>query len=146
MKNTKAEANRWKVYATSLSCLGIDITPKDSVPDNVACVDTATTILRLAGIDIPYMTYTPNMFRYMDEQKTKFKRVTTFEPGNIIISPTGFGNGKLSNGHVGIIGFDEEIMSNDSSSGLFVQNYTVKKWAEFYRGKGGFPIYVFKPL
>jgi len=78
-------------------------------------------------------------------KSSRFKATLDLAVGNVIISPTGSGNGKIR-GHVGIIGENGKIMSNSSANGLWEENFTVKKWVDLYRGVGGLRIFVFEPV
>ena len=73
-----------------------------------------------------------------------FIKIDRPEEGDIIISPTGFGNGNLPNGHVGIVSKDGMVMSNDSATGVFTENYTMDTWKARYRDIGGYPVYYFR--
>lgn len=66
--------------------------------------------------------------------------------GEIVISPTGYGNGNLKNGHVGIYLGNQMIGSNDSNDGKFKRNYSLKSWKERYVIVGGFPMEFYKIL
>jgi len=86
----------------------------------------------------------------MIERVDKFIRVTDPEPGNIIISPTGFSSlrdkSPIKHGHVGIFGKDLKIMSNSSATGKFEENYTLDTWIQRFRKEGLYPIYYFKRI
>ena len=64
------------------------------------------------------------------------------EKGAIIISATGTGNGTLPHGHVGVCGI-HGIMSNDSATGQWEQNYSYIGWESHFGKVGGFPIRFF---
>ena len=66
-------------------------------------------------------------------------------PGDLVLSPSGYGNSKvIPNGHVGIISTDKKIMSNNSLTGLWEENYTLTTWYMRYVVKGGYPMYVYR--
>ena len=65
--------------------------------------------------------------------------------GNIVISPTGMGDGSIR-GHVGIMGKNDVIMSNDSRTGKWMANYTIETWRERYSRKGKMPVYFYKVI
>lgn len=71
----------------------------------------------------------------------EFVQISKPEKGAIIISPTGFG--KYAHGHTGICGI-HGIMSNDSATGKWQQNYTFEGWITYFQTKGGFPVRYFK--
>lgn len=148
MTSTKQETNRVKLYATALSYLGVDASPNDLAPDELGCADTVSAIIASAfGSIIKYSVSTAEMFNLLDKSP-HFKRVTNFKFGDIIISPTGKGKYPhvISNGHVGIVGEDEEVLSNSSATGLFTNNFTITSWVARYRTKGGYPIYFFRKI
>jgi hypothetical protein len=76
----------------------------------------------------------------------KFMQVKVPLRGDIILSPTSYGNGRLANGHTGIMAMNEHILSNDSQSGLFVDNFTLDSWKDRYVKIGGFPILFFRRI
>lgn len=144
----KSEASRFKLYGYALQFLGSDASPKDEAPDEVGCADTASYIIIGAlGPVIKHTLSTQDLYQQLSKSKS-FVKVTTFSPGCIVISPTAIGKqpGKLTNGHVGIVGENNEILSNSSANGLLTQNYTVDSWVARYRDLGKYPIYVFKPI
>lgn len=147
MKSTKQEANRVKLYAVALSYLGTDASPNDLAPDELGCADTVSAILVHAfGPIIRHSVSTAEMYNLLNNSP-HFKKVNNFKFGDIIISPTGKGKtGKISNGHVGIVGEDEEILSNSSATGLFTNNFTISSWVKRYRDQGGYPIYFFRKI
>ncbi len=148
MTSTKDQANRVKLYATGLKFLGVDASPSDLAPDELGCADTISAIIANAfGPILKYSVSTAELFNILNTSP-HFKRVTTFKFGDIIISPTGKGKfpNVISNGHVGIVGEDEEILSNSSATGLFTNNYTLTSWVARYRTKGGYPIFGFRKL
>ncbi len=75
-----------------------------------------------------------------------WKATLNFLPGNVVISVTGTGNGTITHGHAGICGKAGNIMSNDSATGLWQQNYSVVSWVKYYRGKGGMKVLVYEPI
>lgn len=144
----KSEASRFKLYAQALQFLGSDASPKDEAPDEVGCADTASYLIVGALGNVIYHTLsTTDLFNQLNNSKS-FIKTDKFLPGCIIISPTAVGKqpGSLTNGHVGIVGENNEIMSNSSATGLLTQNYTVDSWVARYRTLGKYPIYVFKPI
>jgi hypothetical protein len=76
----------------------------------------------------------------------RFKQVVLFDalPGDIIVSPTGYGNGTMPNGHTGVISDNNRIYSNDSATGKWLQNYTVQSWTARYKLSGGYPCNVYR--
>jgi hypothetical protein len=138
--------NRVKLYLAALSFLGKDASPLDEAPDELGCADSVSKIIlkTFPGV-IKGSVSTKELFNQLNTSK-EFARVSQFKFGDIIISPTGTGTGGLSNGHVGIVGEDETVMSNTSANGLWTSNYTITSWVARYRKLGGFPIVFFRKL
>lgn len=147
MRTTKDQLNRVKLYATALSFLGTDASPLDEAPDDLGCADSVSLIIKSAfPQSIKGSVSTAVLFNQLNNSDA-FKRVKDFRAGDIVISPTGFGKtGKVKNGHTGIVGENEEIMSNSSSTGLWTTNYTITSWVARFRTLGGYPIYVFRKV
>lgn len=136
------KSNREKLYDFAITFLNTDPTPKDEQPDEYACVHSLTTILKLYLPDFPIMTYTPTFLTKL-KGDSRFRPTNEFKEGNIIISPTGFGNGSVV-GHTGIIGLNGEILSNSSATGLWSNKYTTLSWIDRYSRTGGLPVYLFE--
>ncbi len=138
--------SRTKIYQAALASIGTDASPNDVAPDELGCAETVNDIVTKAlGYPAGGDVSTNRMYQAL-LKNPKFIKVDQALPGDIIISPTGYGNGGLSNGHVGIFGENETIMSNDSSTGKFESNYTIKTWIARYRNKGGYPIVYFRAV
>lgn len=138
--------NRVKLYLTALQFLGTDASPLDEAPDEYGCADSVSKILlkTFPGV-IKGSVSTAELYKQLSTSKD-FVKVSQFRCGDIIISPTGMGTGGLANGHVGIMGEDETIMSNTSANGLWTSNYTITSWVARYRKLGGYPIYFFRKI
>ena len=136
-----------RLFTTAKNFLGRDVTPKDGVPDSVACAETVNAIYEEAfGEQIGGGASTYNLY-YALKKHFNFEQVETPQPGDIVISPTGIPvmpGGKLTNGHVGIVGEAGVIMSNDSATGLFKENYTLQTWKERYVDKGKYLMCFFR--
>lgn len=131
------------LYQVATSYIGKDASPRDLASDVVGCAESVSTILRDVLPTFPIITGTYTLWQML-EQDHRFKRVTIPMPGTIIISPTGTSTSKVvRNGHVGIFGEAEKIMSNDSNNGLWQQNYTLTSWRERW-GKAGYPLYMYQ--
>jgi len=138
------KTNREKLLDFALTFYGTDPTPSDLQPDDYACVETLTTILRKYLKDFPIMTYTPLFLKQL-QSDIRFKASNEFKEGNIIISVTKTGNGTVV-GHTGIIGRNGKILSNASSSGLWTDKYDNISWIERYSRQGGLALYIFELL
>jgi|GEM_PF-2681440 len=127
----------------AIANLGLDVAPLNN---EFGCAEAVNNIVfeafgDYAGGDVS--TY--RMYHSIKNNK-KFIRVTKPLAGDIILSPTGFGNGNLSNGHVGIVSYGYSILSNDSVTGKWMPNYTFKSWKKRYGDKGGFPICYYRRI
>ena len=136
--------NRLRFFNAAIRSLGTDASPNDIAPDEYGCAETVNDIHKLAfGYAIGGDVSTYRMYRDIKLNK-KFVKVEYPLEGDIVISPTGYGSGGLTNGHVGIVGELTKIMSNDSSTGKFEENYTIQSWRERYVIKGGYPMAYFR--
>ena len=141
--NTLLQRKSETIYQTALNYLGVDASPSDLVDDVVGCAESVTTILK-KHINMPTITGTYSLLEYMN-RSGNFARVDIPMVGNIVISPTGMGDGSIR-GHVGIMGKNDVIMSNDSRTGKWMGNYTIKTWRERYSRKGKMPVYFYKVI
>lgn len=140
------ETNAEKLYKKAMSWLKKDITPKDEIPDSVACAITVNAIHQDTFGD-PIGGYASTYLLYDALTKRKdFQKVDAPQRGDIIISPTGYAGkgGTLTNGHVGIVGDGGVVLSNNSNTGLLETYFTLQKWSDYYGKKGKFPIYYFR--
>lgn len=135
--------NREKLYFAAKAALGTDASPADTVPDEVACAESVNQIHKncfgfpIGGDASTYRLYDALM------KSPLFTIVTTPMRGDIVISPTGYGNGTIP-GHVGICLDNDIIGSNDSGTGLFSTKYSLTDWRQRYQQKGGFPVIYFR--
>lgn len=134
--------NAQKLYDIALQSVGVDATPKDEVPDEVACASTVSTLLGKV-IDFPHITGTWTLNDRL-KKDARFERIDTIEKGAILVYPTGTGNGNVSNGHIFICGEGNLLYSNSSHNGLFQQNFTLESARRYYRDKGGFQECIYK--
>lgn len=128
------------IHQEAVKYLGTDASAKDRVDDVVGCAESVTEILSKV-LRFPIITGTWTLWRYLVKDY-RFRIVTLPMPGDIIISPTGTGNGKVR-GHVGIFTHNNVIMANDSRTGKWLTTYTLDTWKERYEKKGGMPVIIF---
>ena len=131
------------IYEEAIKCLGKNMAP---INKSLGCVEAVNNIaIRAIGNSLGggYSTYW--LYNALTTSK-RFKKIKEPLRGDIVISPSGFGNGKLSNGHVGICGELDTIMSNDSAKLLWLKNYTIDSWKKRYFTKGGFPVDFFRVI
>jgi hypothetical protein len=140
MQNSKENMQK-KLFEAIERSIGFDITPKDTVPDEFACVEQLWTVLNTVH-PFPYVTYTP---RLVEELKKSEYWVGTLDlnKGNIIVNATGTGNGSVV-GHCGFIWDNGKIVSNNSKTGKMDTYYNFETWKQRYRIKGGMPTLIFK--
>lgn len=145
LKPPMKPTNQERLYQTAKDSLGRDASPKDIAPDNLGCAETISEIIRKALPEIycPVMTGTQELFNFL-KTSPDFQQVLVPDPGSVIICVTGTGNGLVAHGHAGIIG-KYGICSNDSRSGLFLENYTLDSWKRYFEVKGGFKSHYFAP-
>lgn len=138
--------NRLILFATAVKALRTDASPADVAPDELGCAETIYDILASAfplNVGFPFTVSTSQLYMSL---RTCDKYILVDQPleGDIVISPSGYGNGALSNGHIGIKGELDKIMSNSSATGTFEENYTMDTWKARYVGIGGYPMVFFR--
>lgn len=139
-------AARVRLYEYAVKALGTDASPNDLAPDEYGCAETVSNIAHRAFLDFPDEILSTTTLYQKLLKHPKFDGVNAEErlPGDIIISPTGYGKtGKIPNGHVGIIS-KNGIFSNSSASGRFMENYTLSTWNARYQKQGGYPVLFFR--
>ena len=134
------------LYFNALLQLGKDASPIDEADDVLGCVDSVEEIYkRTFGtyIQNPKTLSTRRLYLTLLDRPDKFQKIDVPVRGAIIISPTGYSTKGAQNGHVGICSDWDVVMSNDSRSGLWLENYTSRSWKQYYRDKLGFPVHFF---
>lgn len=131
--------NREILYKTAKDAIGEDVSPQDFAPDELGCVESLSRIIQRAFPELrfPTMLSTRELHAYL-QTSLSFDLISEPQYGDIILSVTGTGNGRISNGHTGIVG-KTWIMSNDSRTGAWEANYQLASWKRYYEGKGNFP-------
>lgn len=130
------------------SALGTDVTPKDTTPDDVACAEVVSTLIKKIEPAFPIITGTATLWEYLDNPIHGFQEVKEPSAGCIIISPTGYGD-RGAIGHTGVVLGDGIIASNTSygiHAGKFMKNHTIETWKKYYTGRYHFPVYYFKKI
>ena len=120
--------------------VGMDASPENKANPAVACAETVSFLARYIVPNFPTILSTFELDKYLSAH---YKRLNSPAPNLIIVSPTGWGNGKLSNGHTGIVGDKNIIYSNDSDTGKLGKYWTIKKWADYYAIYGGMPMHYY---
>jgi hypothetical protein len=135
--------NREKLYYAAKAALGTDASPNDLVPDEVGCVESIACIYRKCfgyGLGEEFSTY--RLYQVL-RNSSLWTIVTTPMRGDLVLSPTGYGNGSIP-GHTGILGDNNIIYSNDSATGLFSTKYHINDWQLRYQQRGNFPVLFFR--
>lgn len=128
----KPMTNREWLYKVAYSCLDIDMAPTQ---DALGCSESLYYVMKKAGVpNLPKRAIlgTAEMDAWL---KKNFASYANPLPGDIIMSPTGSGNGKIR-GHTGIVG-NVNIMSNNSKNSLWQDEWNLKKWLNYYQKYGG---------
>src|SRR3990167_6058245 len=139
-------ASGQKLYETALTFISIDASPLDNAPDELGCVESLEQVyFKAFGEYLGGGVSTLRLYYALLNNK-KFVKVTSPLEGDIILSPTGMASKKteITNGHVGICGQNGKIMSNNSSNGLWMQNYDTWSWRMRFITNGGYPLYLFR--
>lgn len=136
-----------KLFQTAVNCLGRDMAPKET---ELACAETIWHMVFAAfgdklGAAKSAIRSTIALGEALATNPA-FVRVRKPLPGDIALYVTGEGNGALAHGHVGIVGQESVVMSNDSADGIFKENYTLETFRKRYEVEGGFPAYYFRRL
>ncbi len=143
-----------RLYATSKAAIGQDVTPKDIVPDYVACVSSLQEIYyRTFGHYIGSGAALYNTYALWFElrQNPAFEAVLVPTPGCIAVCATGTSQNDeapIPHGHCAVVG-KVNWMSNTSfgpKAGQWDANYTRESWDDYFFHKGGYPVYFFKPV
>lgn len=122
--------------------VGFDASPLDRAPDELGCAESVSTGLREVYGDFPIVTGTYTIWEKLREHPL-FTVQSRWEPGDIILSPTGSSKSSIP-GHVGVIGHGGVVYSNNSNTGKWDTHFTVDSWIEYYQAKGGLPVFYYR--
>lgn len=140
------ESNREILYRVSKACIGRDMSPQDNAPDRLGCVESLRGVYREAfGEDIvPGVLGTSMLYAHLLSD-SRFEEIPheQIQPGDISIAVTGQSAKGAPHGHVGIWGI-ENVMSNDSDTGLWKAHYTKEAWVKVFKYQLGFPLVAFR--
>lgn len=131
-----------KLYGIAKSLLKKHLTLNNSVDKNVGCAQALSYLLKEAGYPIPKggISGTYSLYEWLVKN---FHKTDKLEPGCILISVTGTGNGKVR-GHVGVVLDDEVLASNNSSTGLLDTHWKYENWLAYYTQVGKLKTVIFK--
>jgi hypothetical protein len=140
------ETNADRFVRFTKAALGENLSLGTGVSPWVACSISVNIIhTRAFGYAIGGGASTNQLYHAL-QNSADFKEVDAPAPGCVVISPTGYGsNAKYPHGHVGILG-KFGICSNDSSTGLFSENYTVDSWNHQFRDIESYPVFYFQRI
>lgn len=130
-----------KFIKIATDALDTEVTPQDITPDEVACAEVLSTLIRKVFPDFPMIVSTIELFQRLKNDK---RFVVTLSPqrGAIVISPTkGY-----TRGHCGVFITNERIASNNSFGqlkGKFTGNYQWDSWIKEFINKRGLHTYLF---
>lgn len=135
--------NAEKLYEAAKASLGMDMSV--NAPDELGCADAVNNIyFKAFGWKIAEPgTSTTQLFDVMEADIIRFAAVNDPLPGDIIISPTGYGTDHTQHGHMGIVA-KYGILSNDSYTGTFRENFTYEGWLQYFKTKRGFPVLLYR--
>lgn len=139
-------SNSPKIYQTAKSLFGEHLTLNPSVPSETGCAEALSAVLLKCSVKgIPRLGFagTYDMLHWL-ENSPSFVEIFEYEPGAIIISATGSGNGKIP-GHCGVCA-QQGILSNNSDNGLWQEKWTMDKWREYYAIFGGMEARFFRNI
>jgi hypothetical protein len=131
--------NTEKLYDLSKSLLGTRLGRDKSIPWMVNCANACTDVLIRVGVKgLPPkgIAGTASLLSFL-EDSPEFSEVLVYTPGAVIIAATGTGNGK-ARGHTGICG-NHVIMSNNSESGFWDDQWNWTRWHDYYTVYAGIP-------
>ncbi len=135
--------NAQKLYAVAKESLGTHMTMNDAVPIQTGCAEAVSKVLSEAGVPMPKygIAGTAELLAWL-KASPLFTEINQYEAGAVIVSATGSGNGKIR-GHTGILG-NLGIMSNESQTGLWKENWDVQSWDNYYVRYGGLSKHLFR--
>lgn len=134
---------RKALYEIAISALGTDASPADLAPDELGCAETVSNLIKRVLPHFPIVTGTWALLDVLAHSSNMVAVAGEPIPGDIMLFATGTGLG-IFPGHVGIVAKGRTVMSNDSRTGQFMQNYTVDSFRRRYAQTGGFPEHIFR--
>lgn len=146
MNKLLPDIGRLTLYNTALKFIGHDASPYDLAPDEYACMESVYDILATAYKEVGFPFTASTNYAYTAFMKSPlWKKIEEPIKGCVYLSPTGYGNGKVPNGHIGIYE-GPAVLSNNSSNGIFDRHLTVDSWKKRYVDLGGYPICYFNRI
>lgn len=143
IKEKKEMSNIEKVYQTAQKSIGQDLC---NVSPELGCIVVINEIFKRAigqYIDGDNSTY--RLYHFLLSDK-RFKQVDKPQQGTLMLAVTGMGNGSLDHGHGAIKGKNNQVISNNSKTGLVDDHYNSWSWETKYEKGGGFRTFYFDIL
>lgn len=140
-------SNAQKLVAEAKACLGQELWQGTGVDPTVACAISVNKVYeKVFGVQIGGGASTHDLYQAL-LRHPGFKITTTYAPGCIIISPTGWGsNPQYPNGHVGIV-CNFGICANYSPTGKWSEIYTsYEAWVAQFGTIEDYPTFLFQCL
>ena len=134
------------VFRKAKDLIGKHLTLNPQVPAELGCAEAVSFVLLQCKVkNLPFLGFasTAELLHWL-ETSPQFVEIFEYEPGAIIISATGTGNG-LIHGHTGILG-NTSIMSNNSDNGLWQEKWNIEKWNAYYQEYGKIPTRFFRMI
>lgn len=139
------------IYQKAAQSLGRHMTLNEAVPHELGCAEAVSAVMALAGISTgPKGIAGTSSLEDWVIKSGLFVQISMPEEGALLISATGKGNGSVT-GHTGFFGrYDQMypgdwgIMSNESASGLFKEQWSWARWQAYYGRTGGLPCNIYK--
>lgn len=132
-----------KIYDAAKAALHTHITLDNSVSPDLGCAEAVSYVLAKSGaFGFPASGFagTSALWTWLAQHALQ---VSTPNPGDVVISPTGMSSKGTPHGHVGIVA-QYGILSNDSDTGLFLEKYTLDTWKAYFGISLGFPVYFYR--
>jgi len=135
------------LLSVATAALGSDATPQDATPDEVACAEVVTTLLRKVYPETPLITGTWTLNNFL-ANSPQWKEVNEYEPECVVVAPTGTGR-QGTVGHTWIVMEDGTLASNNSYGlykGKFTKNYTPATAERKYRDDYKMQMHIYKHI
>ena len=134
-----------KIYDAAKESIGLHMTLDDTVDKSVGCAEAVCAVLQKAGVEVPAkgIPGTSGLLDWLD-RNPKFEEIQSYEIGAVLVSATGTGNGKIR-GHTGICA-QYGILSNESQTGLWKEQWDIVSWDSYYTRYGAIPKHYFRYL
>lgn len=129
-----------KILSSALSHLGIDA-GDSGYGNEVDCAISVNNVVHKAINEYVGGDISTTRMYYALKSSPRWIQVDKPLAGDIVISPT---EGRKI-GHVGIFGYGDSILSNNSNTGKFDAHFRLNRWTDYY-GKKGLPTYFYRHI